>query len=114
MRSKTRHSVKHTRTPPPVKLEKDDQLEIIAWCKRRYPKLRPQLRDLWDDCRDYYLMQGDKGDQINWPACFRRWVRRTAKGPPAKEPYPQEHRPPGRVQLRLVREILTTKDKEQA
>ncbi len=106
--------MKHERTPPPLKLEKEDQLEIIAWCKKRYPKLRPQLRDLWDDCRDYYLMQGENGNQINWPACFRRWVRRQDKGPRAREALPQEPRPSGKVQLRLVRNILKTDKKEEA
>ena len=109
----TRHSVKHTRTPPPVKLEKDDQLAIIAWCLNRHPKLRPQLLDLWDDCRDYYLMQGDRGEQLNWPACFRRWVRRTAKGPPKREALPQEYRPPGKAQLRLVRNIINDKKEQE-
>lgn len=100
--------VKYKRTPPPDKLTPEEQAAIVAWCRESYPKLRPKLRELWEDCKDFYLMRGEEGDQINWPATFRRWIRRADMGPPKRwaEPYPQEPRTHKKADLRLVRDIF--------
>ena len=102
--------VKYKRTPPPKKMTPDEQKEMVQWCKSEYPQLRPKLRELWGDMRDYYLMQGEAGNQINWPACFRRWVRRAAKPyvPAQRGSYemPAEHKAPGKKELAIVRSIL--------
>jgi hypothetical protein len=100
--------VKYERTPPPEKLETDEQYKLIEWCLKTYPKQRPKLRELWDDCRDHYLMQGQAGWQIDWSACFRRWIRRAHHGPRERkpEPYPQEHRTHKKAELKLVRNII--------
>ncbi len=106
--------MKYERTPPPIKLTYDEKQEILDWTKASYPKQVKNLAELWEDMRDYYLMQGQRGLQLNWPACFRRWIRRAHKGPTRREPepYPQEPRSHKKAELQLVRNIIEeTKDK---
>ncbi len=70
------------RVPPPERLSEEERKQIGAWCHHRYRHLYKRLPELWDDCRDYYIMRGEAGYQIQnggWAACFRRWVRNEAE-----------------------------------
>lgn len=103
------------KTPPPEFLTIEERGNVGKWCWAKHRKLHSQLEELWDDCRDYYLMQGERGEQLNWEACFRRWVRRQSKG--YQEPRrgsherPQEHRKFEKTDLAVVKSILSARKK---
>ena len=103
-----------TKIEPPWQLHEDEQRKIHAWMKRKYPALAPKIHELWDDCRDYYLNQGPNGLQYNWPACFRRWIIREARGftPHERGTYerPQEDRPKKKTNLISVRHLFAKKE----
>lgn len=96
----------YTRIPPPTELDSEDKRAIGQWVLNTYPWLRPRLAELWMDCRSYYEMQGEDGHQFNWPACFRRWIIREARGPWREKDY-QEARPHKKAELALVRNIFS-------
>ncbi len=69
------------RVPPPLQLTEEERNQIGPWCKKEYPRIFPQIDELWNDCRDYYIMRGERGYQFKnggWAACFRRWIRNEA------------------------------------
>lgn len=70
------------RVAPPLVLTEDERAFISGWVRARYPKLHRRLPELWGDCRDFYIMKGEEGYQLEdggWAACFRRWIRREAQ-----------------------------------
>jgi len=79
----------HTRQPPPDELPDDTRKAIRTWFEKTYPRAKINMQEHWEDCRDYYLMQGESGNQLNWGACFRRWLRR---GQTPKHPYQEARR----------------------
>lgn len=97
-------------TDPPWLLPMYDQEQIAAWTQYHYPHLVTQLEELWEDCRDYYILQGPNGRQYNWNACFRRWIRRASKPyrPPERGSYerPQQQREHTQAQLSKVGKVL--------
>ena len=87
-----------------------DQEQISDWTQYKYPHLTTQLEELWEDCRDYYIMQGPTGRQYNWNATFRRWIRRAAQPyiPPRRGTHerPQQHRHHSKAELASVGSLL--------
>lgn len=77
------------RIPPPETLEEHVRKDIRTWFVRTYPHAKINMQNHWEDCRDYYLMQGDAGNQLDWGACFRRWLRR---GQTPRQPYQEPRR----------------------
>lgn len=108
------------RIPPPDSLSPDERKKVRDWFEATYPKSKINMQHVWDDCRDYYLMQGDAGNQFNWEACFRRWLRR---GQTPKTKYqeaargsserPQEYREHKKSDLDAVASIFKSIEKKK-